>query len=416
MKLTGKHLLLLLLLPFTLAVAGGPAGAQTGGAAEPPADPELPYPPPRPPQIGDVLHLPTGFYVDFQAMLRAAGDARIAYVGETHDNPASHRLQLQVLQALAERYPGRVAMGMEMFNPTQQPVLDRWVAGELSEREFIKESDWYNVWRLDFAYYRDLLLFARERKIPVIGLNAERELLQQLRQAPADLPEELRAQLPELDLADPYHRRMTEAVFADHPLGEGQFERFYRAQVLWDEMMAQSVARYLAAAPEGTRMVVVAGSQHVRHGAGIPRRAFRRLALSYVLVGNHELDLSPEKQQTLMQITPPKLPMPAYDYVVYTAYETLPQRGVKLGIRLEGTERGPVIRSVSSGSPAERAGLRPGDVIRQLDGEATPESFDVVYLLQQKDPGSEAQLLIERDGQQMQVRAAFPEAPPAETK
>ena len=35
-----------------------------------------------------------------------SADARIIYVGETHDNPAAHRLELQILKAVAERYPG----------------------------------------------------------------------------------------------------------------------------------------------------------------------------------------------------------------------------------------------------------------------------------------------------------------------
>ena len=71
-------------------------------------------------------------------MLAAASDARIVYVGETHDNPASHRQELAVLQALDRRYPGGAALGMEMFTPAQQEVLDRWSAGELTEKEFLK--------------------------------------------------------------------------------------------------------------------------------------------------------------------------------------------------------------------------------------------------------------------------------------
>ena len=58
----------------------------------------------------------------------------LVYVGELHDNPASHRLQVEILKAMQASHPGKVALGMEMFNNEQQVALDRWVAGELSEK------------------------------------------------------------------------------------------------------------------------------------------------------------------------------------------------------------------------------------------------------------------------------------------
>ncbi len=105
---------------------------------QPIGNPESPYPD-NDPAVGDIVHLPTGVKVTAEQMMAAVTDARIIYVGETHDNPASHRQELQVLKAAAERYPGQVSLGMEMFNAGHQEVLDKWVAGELSEKEFLKD-------------------------------------------------------------------------------------------------------------------------------------------------------------------------------------------------------------------------------------------------------------------------------------
>ena len=118
-------------------------------------NPAAPYPPPTPPQVGDILHLRTGHFVSAEAMTAAATDSRIIYIAETHDNPASHRLQLDLLRALAQRYPGRTAVAMEMFTPAQQEVLDSWVARKIDEKTFLKS--WYSSWTMDFAYYRDIL-------------------------------------------------------------------------------------------------------------------------------------------------------------------------------------------------------------------------------------------------------------------
>jgi uncharacterized iron-regulated protein len=117
-------------------------------------DPELPYPLPHAPQVGEIAHLPTGTYVDRETLLEQVTQARVVYVGETHDNPASHRLQLEILQHLQANNPGGTALAMEMFTPDQQPVLDRWIQGELSEREFLRQVGWFENWRMNFGYYR----------------------------------------------------------------------------------------------------------------------------------------------------------------------------------------------------------------------------------------------------------------------
>ncbi len=100
---------------------------------------EMPYEPVREPELGDILHTATGHFISQQEMNESLNHFPLVYVGEVHDNPASHRLQLEILTAMQERHPGRVSLGMEMFNNEQQDALDKWVAGELSEKEFLRE-------------------------------------------------------------------------------------------------------------------------------------------------------------------------------------------------------------------------------------------------------------------------------------
>ena len=164
-------------------------------------DPQLPYPPASSPEVGQIMHLPTGVMVSEAEMLDSVVSNRLVYVGETHDNPASHRLQLTILRALADRHPGKVALGMEMFTPAQNDALRRWVNGELSEKTFLKEVEWFKVWKDDFDYYRDILLFARERKIPVIGLNADKATVRLVGAGTLDeLPESTRETIAAMDL------------------------------------------------------------------------------------------------------------------------------------------------------------------------------------------------------------------------
>jgi len=396
----------LLLLPAIVLLA------MTGCSAvpNPSADPEAPYPPSRPPVVGDILHIPTGYYVSEAQMLSVATDARIVYVGETHDNPASHRLQLTVLAAMADRYPNEVALGMEMFTPEQQEALDRWVNGELDEKDFLKQSRWHAQWQMDFDYYRSLLDFARERKIPVIGLNAPKSMKSLVKDE--DRPEHgvgESAQLPDLDLEDPYHGAFLDAMYGGHGHGESGKEGFRRVQTLWDETMAENVAHYLASPPaKSRRMVVVAGGNHIRHGFGIPRRVFRRLPTSYILIGSKELVIPEEMKDRLMDVDIPTFPMPPYDFLLFTDYEHLPQRGVKLGVLLDDTDGKVRVKAVMPDSVAEGAGLLVGDILLDLDGNRLSENLDLIYLLKRKQPGEEGALVFERDGQTHTITVLFP--------
>ncbi len=374
-------------------------------------NPSNPYPLQTPPQAGEIVHLPTGTVVSLAQMLAVAGDARIVYLGETHDNPASHRLELQTLQGLAEIHPGRQALGMEMFVRSQQPVLDRWIEGKLDEKAFLKESHWFEKWSMDFDYYRELLNFARDRKIPIIALNAEKSLVAAVRsKTPDQLSAEEKAQLPELDLSDPYQRAMVASIFGDHSHGGMQLDGFVRAQTLWDETMAESVARYLASpAGKEKHLLVVAGGNHVSEGFGIPRRAFRRLPASYVLIGGQEINISADKQDRLMNVVIPEFPMVPYDFLAYFAYEDLPKTGVTLGVMIEPVPsgRGLAIKEVMPGSNAERAGLQPGDLLLAIDGGALADNYDLVYVVKQKHPGDHGTLQVERQGKAQVVDVLF---------
>jgi uncharacterized iron-regulated protein len=375
-------------------------------------DPEAPYPPAEPPAVGDIYHLPTGVKITADQMNAGITDARIIYVGETHDNPAAHRLELQVLKAMAERYPGQVSLGMEMFNTSQQDVLDQWSKGELSEKEFLRDSGWYENWRMDYAYYRDILNYTREHQVRLIGLNATREMVKLVgSNTLAELDDQTRSQLPEFDLEDPYQRAMAEAIYAGHGQSDKSVNRFVRIQTLWDETMAENIAQTLAGAGPEQRMVVMAGGNHIRFGFGIPRRVYRRLPASYVLVGSSELVVPVEKQDKLMDVDIPRFPMPPYDYLVYTEYESLPGERVKLGVRMKEENGKVVVDAVVPNSTADKAGVLAGDIIIALGEALIGDSFDLVYDVNQRVSGEQTTLSVERNGERMQLEVTFTPLP-----
>lgn len=79
-----------------------------------------------------------------------------------------------------------------------------------------------------------------------------------------------------------------------------------------------------------------------------------------------------------------------------------------------GVTQGPgvVVYQVQSGSAADRAGLRTGDVITSLNGTQIDEPNTFRNLIAGNAPGSEVTLTVRRDGQERQVRATLGEFTP----
>jgi len=72
---------------------------------------------------------------------------------------------------------------------------------------------------------------------------------------------------------------------------------------------------------------------------------------------------------------------------------------------------GVVIAGVLRGGPAHRAGLRVGDIVMAMDGEAVQDSIGFLNALAPRKPGSTLELDILREGKQFRVRVEVGERP-----
>ena len=207
-------------------------------------------------------------------LIDALDAVQVVYVGESHTNPNHHAIQLAVIQALARNTPD-LSIGMEMFDHTYQPVLDRWIAGELDEAAFLQQTHWYANWRFDFGLYRDILEYAKENKIRVVALNVPFHIPAKIRVGGiASLSADDAKHLPAtIDTSDADHRAYLEEIYKMHAFGgKGNFDFFYEAQCTWEDAMAAKVAENLGTG----KMVVLAGNGHIIRKFGIPNRAFQR--------------------------------------------------------------------------------------------------------------------------------------------
>ena len=226
---------------------------------------------------------------------------RFVVVGERHDDKWHPRIQARTLEAMAERSE-EVALGMEMFQRPFQPSLDAYVAGEIDEAEMLQKTEYDSRWGFEKDLYRPLWRLAREQGFPIVALNARRELSRKISQVGLEgLSDEERADIPELDLEHEAHRAYVRQAFEQHDMqmSHERFDRFYSAQVLWDETMADTSVEFVRAHPQVDTMVIVAGGAHAHRGFGIPPRIERRLDTDVVTLQ----PVSDPKEATMEQLS-----------------------------------------------------------------------------------------------------------------
>ncbi|MEL6814787.1 MAG: ChaN family lipoprotein [Cyanobacteria bacterium J06598_3] len=214
------------------------------------------------------------------AILQSIASAEVVYLAENHDSVADHAAQLEIIQAMADQ--GEIAIALEMFQRPFQDQLEAYIAGTITEAELVTNSEYETRWGFDWALYAPIVRYAQANQIPLIALNTPAEITRKVaREGLASLKGDDLNYIPPLDdvdLSNEAHRAWVSDVFNAHG-GAGHslnFENFYAAQVLWDETMAEQVAKQLTTDP-GRSVIVLAGEGHVVYGHGIPSRVARRL-------------------------------------------------------------------------------------------------------------------------------------------
>lgn len=197
------------------------------------------------------------------------GPGSILVLGENHDNAVHSAQHVELLQALRDRGL-KVSVGMEFLEYPAQGALDRHLAGELGEADFLKEAGWGGS---NYDYYREQIRFPLRADGWTFALNAPRALSSKIARGGLDaLTAEERALLPPQFTrgSDGYFERFREAMGGHAPQGES-LERYFLAQSLWDDTMAWRALEALARDPAQV-LVIVVGEFHVQYGGGLPDR------------------------------------------------------------------------------------------------------------------------------------------------
>lgn len=213
------------------------------------------------------------------------GKSDLILVGESHDNKDHHELQLDLIRFLySQKVP--LAIGLEMFQANNQGKLDEWTQGRMSEESF--KAVFTQNWSQDWQMYRDIFIFARNNRIPMVALNVPVEIVRKVsRQGYASLSAEEKRGLPEgtsCDLTNPQIAMLKKSFqgVGRHASDGKIFTYFCEAQTVRNSGMALNMASYLRKHPD-TKVVTLTGIWHAVKQA-IPTHLGGLGKLSYTVI------------------------------------------------------------------------------------------------------------------------------------
>ena len=218
-----------------------------------------------------------GGQTSLAGMVEELAAADVVFLGEEHDNDVGHRLQLETVRALHAVRPDLV-LTLEQFEADVQRPLDLYLAGGLSEEEFLASS---RPWPNYAEHYRPLIEYARACGIPVIAANVPRPEARRVAYEGLEVSEELphapwSVWVEEAEYADRFAAAMGRAHMAEDDDG---LRNWFAAQCIKDDKMAESIVRAITAgrADGGNPLVVhLCGRFHSDYGLGTASRVLRR--------------------------------------------------------------------------------------------------------------------------------------------
>ncbi|WP_134675629.1 ChaN family lipoprotein [Ectopseudomonas khazarica] len=209
--------------------------------------------------LGVILDLRSGERITPQRLVERLARASRVVVGEQHDNPDHHALQLWLSRELAARRPQGSVL-LEMLSPSQQTRVDQ-VRGETRAGrpplDAIRALAWQPGW--DWAMYGALVRYQLRQPYPLLAANLDREEIMRIyQQRPA-----LQGQA---STAAAVQQRLQRDIRESHCglLPESQVPAMLAVQQQRDRRMAEA----LLAAPRPS--LLLAGAFHARKDLGVP--------------------------------------------------------------------------------------------------------------------------------------------------
>ena len=218
------------------------------------------------PLAGHIVDPAAGQPVALGAALERMSAADVVLLGEVHDNPIHHRLQLKVLQQLSQAR--RLALAMEQFDSEHQAAIDEAWRRPGVDAEMLADAGQFAREGWGWPLYRPLVQEAVQRRLPLVAINLSREGARAVaREGFESMPAGAGREVVE----EPWNPKMQavleELIRVGHcgEVSPRVLKMIVTAQRSRDAVMAERIAPHL-----DRGAVVVLGAGHARRDLAVP--------------------------------------------------------------------------------------------------------------------------------------------------
>lgn len=220
----------------------------------------------------EIYNTKTGNKINWNELVSNLDSANIILWGEEHNDSIGHLLQLDMLKALHKSSKGKFAFSMEMFETDVQPIMNEYLAGWISEKNFKKESRSWN----NYKDYEGMVNYAKASDIPVICANSParytnmvtRGTLKALDALPKDTKKAYLPPFPIDTLSGRYSEKFLE-ILGGHLVPN---MHLYQSQNLWDATMSYNILQ----TAKKHRVFHINGRFHTDEYEGTAARVLRK--------------------------------------------------------------------------------------------------------------------------------------------
>jgi uncharacterized iron-regulated protein len=213
---------------------------------------------------------------------RGVAVADVIYIGETHSDRSSHEYELDLLRGMIRRGI-HFAVGWEMFDRSQQADLDRFDQHMLSVHDLVRRTGFEKSWGRYSTLYLEMLSTTGKAKVKNLALNAPSWLAHKIARGESLSPSEGNEIPQEFTVPAGAYQNFVQ-LLGDHPrMQESDLSRFFAAQNLWDQTMAQTILEFRQKYPK-TKLLVLTGRGHVKGGFGIPNYVSQKSSVKQLVL------------------------------------------------------------------------------------------------------------------------------------
>lgn len=193
--------------------------------------------------------------------------ADVLFFGEEHNDSTAHYLESLLFKKIADKYPGKTGLSLEMFQTDCQTVLNEYLADQIREKNLITEG---RAWK-NYKDYRPMIETAKAGHIPVVAANAPTRYTNMVTRAGLSSLDQLSpaakawlAPLPIDTATGPYYEKFVEIMGGHSAMGN---MKIYQSQNVWDATMGWNIAQFLKA-HTGYKVFQVNGGFHSEEKLG----------------------------------------------------------------------------------------------------------------------------------------------------